>query len=444
MKSEKAIAIQHGHERASEFYKWDRKSETLMQGCIETLENHLSWKAAQIVDPEFCWDDQIILLLLAGKEIRHLDERQRLFTGRGLAGAVCNSPELIANELERFRPDHPLFSKGWIQPTDGDGFFVNGTTEETSEIEFELSAKAIESLGLKRRIYKKISEDYSAREPRVRLDQLVLSDEVLRNLNLALTHARHSQQLMNNWGLGEVFSYGRGVTLLFSGLPGTGKTASAEALAFALERPILIADYSRIQNCWVGQTEKNIARIFQQARLQKAVLFWDEADAMFVDRNTSSHNWEIRDTNILLQQLELFEGVCVLATNRTFSLDKALERRISLKVTFDRPNKEMREAIWKKMIPSKLPMAPDVDFAVLSQPDLSGGEIKNVVLNAARLALVRSAEGPVTHNDFAEALQLERKGKWHGGTECEIGFTKRPSYSTPVKRLPQRRIPTPQ
>ena len=184
--------------------------------------------------------------------------------------------------------------------------------------------------------------------------------------------------------------YGSGVTLLFYGPPGTGKTATAEAIAHELGMPLLVADYAKIQNCWVGQTEKNISSTFRKARKHRAVLFWDEADAMFFDRDSASRAWEVRDVNVLLQEIERFEGVCILATNRKATLDKALERRITAKIEFPRPDRLLRESIWKRLLPSGMPLAKDVDITELARKDLSGGEIKNVILNAARAACGRS------------------------------------------------------
>ena len=227
---------------------------------------------------------------------------------------------------------------------------------------------------------------------------------------------------MDDWGLGELIPYGRGPVLLFSGPPGTGKTATAEALAHELGKTILVADYSRIQNCFVGQTEKNIVRAFREAKDQEAVLFWDEADAMFYDRDSAHRNWEVRDVNVLLQELERFEGVCILATNRKITLDKALQRRITLKVEFHRPNAHQRRQIWEKFMPQKLPLAQDLDLEELSSLDLAGGEIKNVVLNAARIALQRDECGPVTMADFRDALSMEERGGWSEQNRSPIGF----------------------
>lgn len=211
---------------------------------------------------------------------------------------------------------------------------------------------------------------------------------------------------------------------MFYGPPGTGKTAGAQALAHTLEKPILIADYSRIQNCFVGQTEKNIVRIFREAAERDAVLFWDEADAMFFDRDTASRAWEVRDINVLLQELERFTGTCILATNRLTVLDKALERRISLKVKFDRPDRASRREIFIRILPKKLPLADDVDVDALATHDLSGGEIKNVILNATRNALVRNgSEARVCMDDFMDAIHTLKTGSWTQNTGRIIGFT---------------------
>jgi SpoVK/Ycf46/Vps4 family AAA+-type ATPase len=241
-------------------------------------------------------------------------------------------------------------------------------------------------------------------------------------LSLALVHAHCGKRLIDDWGLGELISYGRGLVLLFSGPPGTGKTATAEALAHKLDKPVLVADYSRIQNCFIGQTEKNVVRAFREAKRQDAVLFWDEADAMFYDRDSARHNWEVRDVNVLLQELERFEGICILATNRKIVLDKALERRIALKVEFERPDRRQRREIWAKFLPRKLPLERDVEPDELSTWELTGGEIKNIILNAARLAVERDERGPVTMQDFREAFAIEHAGRWNGKHQGRIGF----------------------
>jgi SpoVK/Ycf46/Vps4 family AAA+-type ATPase len=239
---------------------------------------------------------------------------------------------------------------------------------------------------------------------------------------MAIAQVRHADLLIRNWGLAQTLPYGRAVSMLFSGPSGVGKTACAETVAHELGRPILVADYSRIQDCWVGETEKNIVNTFRNARRNRAVLFWDEADAMFYDRNQTRSSWEVRDVNVLLQELERFDGVCVLATNRKASLDPALERRLTLKVEFERPGRDLRRRIWQKLLPAKMPLGPDVDLDRLAAWDLSGGEIKNVILNAARLALARDPKGLVRMQEFEQAASMSDGSGWSKAKR--VGFTK--------------------
>jgi len=374
---------------------------------------------------EHCSDEHMITAILAGRELGMFGSDEDLFQGIGLARAGAESNEdAWARLLTLFAEDAPLIAGGIVRPCGGFGAVLTSSANELAEVEFELSDRARQLLDLDRdfeRAHRK--SRFTPRAPRVGLDELALSEEVLAQLSRAEVQIRHADVLLGAWGLGRVIHYGRAVTMLFYGPPGTGKTATAEGLAHALDRPFLSVSYPEIMNSFVGMTEKNIARVFRAARDSGAVLFWDEVDSMLYDRDSARQGWEVRDINVLLQELEKFEGLCILATNRQPCLDKALERRIALKVPFERPSQDQRRQIWDVMIPEELPLASDVCLDSLAAEDLSGGEIKNVLLNAARGALLRGADTELRMDDLRQAIESEHKGRWSNGASKPFGFS---------------------
>ena len=411
-----------GANNHGEVYRCTRKIEAFLEQLEQTLDHHPTWKL-NAIRVKLRTDEWIIFLALLGKELGHLEADAYLFRGEGLVKAASDlDPVDVLTSLRLLSSEAALATKELVQPCGGIGDLISDDPRDLASTEFELTDKALDTVGLGRQRGKRRSGEFSVRTPTIRLDQLVLSSRLRRALDMAMAHVRHASRIIDDWGLGAIIPYGRSPVLLFWGPPGTGKTATAEAFAHALGRPILVADYSRIQNCYVGQTEKNIVRAFQEAKNQEAVLFWDEADAMFYDRDVTNYNWEVRDVNVLLQQLERFPGVCILATNRKLSLDKALERRVSMKIEFDRPDRRQRQEIWQKMLPKTMPLERNVDVDGLAAHDLVGGEIKNVVLNAARLALRRDDRGPVTMSDFRAAIQMEQEGSWGQANRSRIGF----------------------
>jgi hypothetical protein len=403
-----------------------RRAVYMVSRLLEDLQGVMrqrpGWKLAELARDWQCDAEWIIILALLGKWLGHLPPDDPLFTGGGLARAVAHHAETVRIILRELMPDRPLIRNGAIRPCGGDTELTSCQPEAVEHVEFELTEAMIRRLGLERRSRTVRHGEFQARDPRLRMEQLVFSPPVEQALAMAVAHARHARRLFDDWGLAATVAYGRSPVLLFSGPPGVGKTAAAEALAGALEKSLLVADYSRIQNCYVGQTEKNIVRAFREAHNQDAVLFWDEADAMFYGRDSAHWTWEIRDVNVLLQELERFEGVCILATNRTAALDPALQRRIAIKVAFDRPDQAQRRRIWERLLPEKMPLSKNVNLDDLSQMDLVGGEIKNVILNAARIALQRTPDGPVTAGDFRQAIQMEQGGKWKIAGASQIGF----------------------
>ncbi|HYM40499.1 MAG TPA: ATP-binding protein [Thermoplasmata archaeon] len=247
-------------------------------------------------------------------------------------------------------------------------------------------------------------------KPRFAWSDLVLAPTTREGLEDALTELRHKSLMYNRWGLRRVVKKTKGLSLLFAGPPGTGKTMAAEALAHELGRPLHEVNYAQMENMWVGETEKNIERVFSKAVEDGAVLFFDEADAVFFRRGFMTAPWMNRDVNVLLSHIENFSGVVILATNLPRALDKALDRRIDIAVEFPIPDATLRRELYRRCVPNHAPLAKDVDFGVLAQRyPLSGGSILNVVRGAMRSALKRGRRHRITQGDLVRSAERESK-----------------------------------
>lgn len=377
----------------------------MQAGLRRQLERHPEWPLAQVLREVGGETEALAFVALLGVELGHVPAHDALATGAGLAESLSEDVTGVRHRMATLRAGGRLRAGGFVRIAEGP---VKGMGQEDdallAECTFEVSREMLVRLGLSSRALRRAG----LRAPRVRLDELVLAPQVESALRLAIVQVRDQRVLVERWGLGGALHGGRATTLLFWGPPGVGKTASAEALAHELGKPLLVVDHAQLQSAWVGETEKNMARAFRDARDADAVLLLDEADAFLMNRDGAEKGWEIRWTNTLLQEIERFEGVLVLATNRQPSLDPALARRIALKVGFERPRAEDALRLWESLIPSDLPLAEDVRLEELAEASLSGGEIRNAVLNAARLALLRGVEAQVTMGDLRQAVSLER------------------------------------
>lgn len=228
--------------------------------------------------------------------------------------------------------------------------------------------------------------------PERTLADVVLPPQTLRTLSEALAQVRNHTLIFRRWGLGERHASGLGLAFNFAGPPGTGKTICAEAIAHSLGMKLLVVDYAEVESMWLGETPKNVAGAFRAAAEQHAVLFFDEADSIAGRRSVGAslpHQREGNITvNVLLRELDAFNGIVIFATNLAANFDPAFERRIRTHVRFEMPGVEERERIWHVQIhPKKTPLATDVDFRALAERfTVSGGDIKNAVIKAAAAA----------------------------------------------------------
>ena len=247
------------------------------------------------------------------------------------------------------------------------------------------------------------------------LADVVLAPHTRSNLEQALAQVRNHHLIFNRWGLGERHTSGQGLAFNFAGPPGTGKTICAEAIAYELGLKLLVVNYAEAESMWYGETPKNIVAAFRAAAEQNAVLLFDEADAIAMRRSSGAglpHQRESNLTvNVLLRELEEFNGIVIFATNLAANFDPAFERRIRSHVLFEIPGPEERARIWELQIhPKKTPLASDVDFRRLAERyTLTGGDIKNAVLKAA--AVAAAEPGPdlgkrIKQQDFEQAIEL--------------------------------------
>jgi SpoVK/Ycf46/Vps4 family AAA+-type ATPase len=210
-------------------------------------------------------------------------------------------------------------------------------------------------------------------------------------------------------------SRGKGLTVLFSGLPGTGKTMAAEVIANELQMDLYRIDLAGVVSKFIGETEKNLSRIFREAEYSDAILFFDEADALFGKRSEvkDAHDrYANIEINYLLQQIENFEGVVVLATNMRQHLDEAFLRRMQVVVEFPVPSYEDRLRIWRQSFPPQAPLGADVDFHFLArQFELVGGHVANISLWSALLASEEDSNICMRHCLRATRRELEKIGR---------------------------------
>lgn len=243
-------------------------------------------------------------------------------------------------------------------------------------------------------------------------DDIVMNPDQRLALKNACDQLIFRKRVYEEWNYIKKYPYGRGLSVLLFGAPGTGKSMCAQVIAHEMNLELYRVDLSKVVDKYVGETEKAISMIFREAKKCNVVLFFDECDTLFAKRsddggsNQSSNN---NKTALLLQEVEGYDGVSVLATNYKHNIDPAFFRRMKFIVEFQFPDPDTREMLWRTTIPKTTPLAEDVDIRFLAERfEFVGGNIKNCILNAAFLAAADpEAEGEVHMKHYLQAIKYE-------------------------------------
>jgi hypothetical protein len=263
-------------------------------------------------------------------------------------------------------------------------------------------------------------------EPHYHWDDLVLPLGKRERLRELCDQVAHRHRVFGDWGFGRKLGDGRGISALFAGPSGTGKTMAADVIAHELQLDLYKIDLSGVVNKYIGETEKNLAKIFHEAEASNAILFFDEADALFGKRTkiSDAHDrYANIETSYLLQRVEAYEGVVILATNLRENMDEAFTRRIKFVVDFPFPDVASRKLIWQTHFPHEAPVSDELDYDWLAaQLQITGGSIKNIVLNAAFFAAADGGVIGMEHILRGARGEFEKIGKlWD-----DKGFTPPP------------------
>jgi hypothetical protein len=330
------------------------------------------------------------------------------------------------------KPTPPEQRRLWEQSLDSAVLKLNGSLDGVAS-QFRLSARTILATGAEirtaiatsdapdntlwqacRTLGRRNLEDLAVRiEPLSTWDELILPEAQKAILRQVAAHVRNRLKVCEDWGFARKSSRGLGLSTLFAGESGTGKTMAAEVLANELHLDLYRIDLSSVVSKYIGETEKNLRRVFDAAEDCGAILLFDEADALFGKRSEvkDSHDrYANIEVSYLLQRMEAYRGLAILTTNMKTALDGAFQRRLRFIVQFPFPGTEQREAIWRSIFPHATP-TEGLDYRKLAQLHVAGGNIHNIAFNAAFLAA--DADEPVgmahlLHAAHGEGAKQER------------------------------------
>ena len=338
----------------------------------------------------------------------------------------------------RYRVNKPASSdqkRLWAQALEADPARINGQLDGVAA-QFRLSARHIDSIGRDLgpvgatdpdTVWQACRDLGSARidelaqriEPAAGWSDLVLPAAQMDILHQIAAHLRHRLKVYEEWGFARRGARGLGIGALFTGESGTGKTMAAEVLANELQLDLYRVDLSAVVSKYIGETEKNLRRVFDAAEESGVVLLFDEADALFGKRSEvkDSHDrYANIEVSYLLQRMEAYRGLAVLTTNHKAALDPAFQRRLRFIVAFPFPDQAQRESIWRGVFPSSVP-THGLDYAKLARLDVTGGNIRNIALNAAFIAA--ETGGPVNMAALLRAARGEAAKRERPFTDAE-------------------------
>jgi hypothetical protein len=252
-------------------------------------------------------------------------------------------------------------------------------------------------------------------EPRYAWQDIILPHDQLDLLREIVATVRGRPLVLDEWGVGRKLVSSAGVPILFAGDPGTGKTMAAEIIAQELGLDLYKIDLSTVVSKYIGETEKNLEKIFNEAQSSNAILFFDEADAIFGKRSEvkDAHDrYANIEISYLLQRMEMYDGVTILATNLRANLDDAFTRRLHFSVDFPFPEEEDRLRIWHTLFPPDVPREANLDFGLLARRfKLAGGNIRNIIVSAAYLAAADGQRVTMAHLLHGTRRELQKMGR---------------------------------
>jgi len=334
------------------------------------------------------------------------DIRQRLELWRNLVGGAwpAADEELLESVAAKFR-----FGPGKIAAVAG-AMRRNARVEGGNE-----SPGALLHRACREESNRNLGAFAHKLEPKYRWDDLVAPADILAQLREIRDCVRHRRRVYGEWGFEDKFSLGKGLNVLFSGPSGTGKTMSAEVLAGDLGLDLYKVDLASVVSKYIGETEKNLARIFKEAESGNCILLFDEADALFGKRSEvkDSHDrYANIEINYLLQRMEEYDGIVILTTNMSKNLDAAFTRRIRYTVEFPLPDEKQRDELWRKVFPAATPLAEDLDLDFLAKRfKFTGANIKNIALNGAFMAASNGGVVDMAHVIAALKREYRKMGK---------------------------------